>query len=46
MNLVNDEIFVKGKVEMLDIVKEWGAVSAVVIPLIVTVVKQIFFPGK
>jgi hypothetical protein len=46
LNLANDEFFVKAKVEMLDIVKEWGAVSAVVIPLIVTIVKQILFLGK
>jgi hypothetical protein len=41
LNLVNGEFFVRAKREIGDIIKEWGAVAALVIPLVVTVVKEI-----
>jgi hypothetical protein len=40
----NDEFLVKGKTERSDIIKEWGAVSAALIPLAITVIKELFYP--
>lgn len=43
---VDSEFFVKGKVQGTELLKEWGVISAAVIPLIVTVIKAVFFPEQ
>jgi hypothetical protein len=40
LNPVNDEFFVKAKIPAIDIIKDWGAVAAVVIPLVITIIKE------
>lgn len=46
LQLADNEFFVKGKVQATELLKEWGVVSAAVIPLIVTIIKATFFPAQ